>query len=149
MSTDIAQRISMKAILVHDGKVLLLRKALYEGNGGKEGKWNTPGGRIEPGEHWQDALKREIQEEAGITDITIKEPIYIGEWTPTISGVQTQIICMFLVCETPQGTVTLNEEHDKYEWIEPKDRVNYEILTPESDVIAKYEELAAKGFFND
>ena len=60
------QRISMKAVVVNDGKVLLLRKAKYEGNGGKEGKWNNPGGRVEPGEHWQDALRREVLEETGI-----------------------------------------------------------------------------------
>ena len=137
----------MKAILVCDGKVLLLRKALYEGNGGKEGKWNTPGGRIEPGERWDEALKREIQEEAGIGDVTIKEPIYIGEWTPTISGVPTQIICTFLVCTTAQSEVSLNEEHDKYVWINPRDRGKYDILTPESDVIAKYEGLVNSGFF--
>ena len=70
-----AQRISMKALLVNNGKVLLLRKALYEGNGGKEGKWNNPGGRVELGEHWQDALRREVREEAGISEMKIIKPV--------------------------------------------------------------------------
>ena len=145
--SEIVQRVSMKAVIVNDGKVLLLRKALYEGNGGKEGKWNMPGGRVEPGEQWQDALRREILEETGITELAIKDPIYIGEWTPVISGIPTQIICTFLVCQTTQIVVKLNEEHNKYEWIDSNDREKYEILTPESDVIGRYAELVRKGVF--
>lgn len=145
MTIPTVQRFSVKAVIINDGKVLILRKALYEGNGGKEGKWNTPGGRIEPGERWQDALRREVQEETGITELVIKEPIYIGEWTPVISGVPTQIICTFLVCQTSQTDVKLNDEHDKYEWINPLDRDEFEILTPESDVIGRYAEMAEKG----
>jgi 8-oxo-dGTP diphosphatase len=149
MSRDIVQRVSMKAVIIRDGKVLLLRKALYESNAGNEGKWNNPGGRVEPGEHWHDALKREIFEETGITEFIAKEPIYIGEWRPTISGIPTQIICTFIVCMTTQTAITLDKEHDKYEWIDPSDRHKYEILTPESEVIAKYEALASRGFFDD
>jgi len=147
--SEVSQRISMKAILVCDGKVLILRKAKYEGNGGKEGKWNTPGGRVEPGEAWEAALRREISEESGISDLEIGMPLYVGEWTPTISGVPTQIICLFVVCNTNDQTVTLNYEHDSYEWIQPKDRAEYDILPPESEVIGRYAELAAKGMFKD
>ncbi len=143
--TDIKQRASVKAVLINNGKVLLLRKALYDGNGGKEGKWNNPGGRVEPGEQWQDALEREVLEETGIKEIEIGMPIYIGEWTPNINGQFTQIICLFIVCRTEQAEVKLNEEHDDFAWINPADRGNYEILAPESDVIARYEELSRKG----
>jgi 8-oxo-dGTP pyrophosphatase MutT (NUDIX family) len=146
---DTVQRVSVKAIMVRSGKVLLLRKAMYEGNGGNEGKWNNAGGRIEPGEHWEDALKREIFEESGIKDFVMKGPIYLGEWTPVVSGVPTQIICTFIVCETKQSKVVLDKEHDTYEWIDPVDRTKYDILTPESDVIGRYAELAKKGMFDD
>lgn len=138
MANKIIQRISVKALLVNDGKVLILRKAYYEGNGGKEGKWNTPGGRVELGEHWEDALKREVLEETGISQINIKYPIYIGEWHPIVSGTENQIICTFLVCSTSQKEVKLNYEHDKHAWILPEERSDYEILDPEWDVIDRY-----------
>lgn len=147
--SDIVQRISVKAIIVKDGKVLLLRKAAYEGNAGNQGKWNTPGGRVEAGEHWEDALRREIKEETGITQLNVGPPIYIGEWSPTISGVPTQIICTFMACFTDQDKIVLNEEHDTYRWIAPRNRNSYEILTPEGDVIGRYAELAKKGMFDD
>jgi 8-oxo-dGTP pyrophosphatase MutT (NUDIX family) len=132
------QRISMKAVLVHDGKVLILRKAKYDGNGGREGKWNMPGGRIEVGEHWEEALKREVLEETGISELHIEYPIYIGEWHPVINGLENQIICTFVVCTTVQPAVKLNHEHDDFAWILPEERSGYEILDPEWDVIDRY-----------
>jgi 8-oxo-dGTP diphosphatase len=145
--SKVAQRISVKAVMVNNGKVLLLRKALYKGNGGKQGKWNNPGGRVEPGENWQDALVREVFEETGIKDFSVRLPIYIGEWTPIISGVPTQIICTFIVCETARKDIVLDHEHDSYAWIDPKERSKYDILAPESDVIGRYADLAKRGVF--
>ncbi|MCW1907990.1 MAG: NUDIX domain-containing protein [Candidatus Saccharibacteria bacterium] len=141
---NIVQRISMKAVLAHKGKVLILRKAKYDGNGGREGKWNLPGGRIEVGEHWQEALKREVLEETGIAEINIEYPIYIGEWHPVISGVENQIICTFVVCSTRQTDVTLNHEHDKFAWIKPDKRQDYELLDPEWDVIDRFASWSTK-----
>lgn len=54
------------AIIEHKGKLL----ATQRGYGEFEGMWEFPGGKIEPGETAESALKREIQEELGI-DITI------------------------------------------------------------------------------
>lgn len=47
------------AAIVQDGKVL----ATQRGYGDFEGRWEFPGGKIEPGETPQEALAREIQEE--------------------------------------------------------------------------------------
>ena len=46
--------------------------ATQRGYGEFDGMWEFPGGKIEPGESPEDALKREIQEELGI-DIGVKE----------------------------------------------------------------------------
>ena len=54
------------AILQRDGAYF----ATQRGYGEFEGMWEFPGGKIEPGESREVALKREIQEELGI-DITI------------------------------------------------------------------------------
>jgi 8-oxo-dGTP pyrophosphatase MutT (NUDIX family) len=136
-SQAVVQRVSMKAVMVCDGKILLLRKAMYAENGGKEGKWNNPGGRVEVGEHWQDALKREVLEETGIKDFSIEQPIFVGEWTPVIQGVPTQIICTFLLCKTDKNTVKLDHEHDDYRWVGPDDYQTLDILTPEKEVLDK------------
>jgi 8-oxo-dGTP pyrophosphatase MutT (NUDIX family) len=49
---------SIKGVLIHDAAVLLLLN--------ERGEWDLPGGRPDPGEDHRTALKREVQEEAGL-----------------------------------------------------------------------------------
>jgi 8-oxo-dGTP pyrophosphatase MutT (NUDIX family) len=51
--------ISVKGVLIHQDRVLLLLNERGEGD--------LPGGRPDPGEDYRDALRREVQEEAGLT----------------------------------------------------------------------------------
>ncbi|HEY3259056.1 MAG TPA: NUDIX domain-containing protein [Pseudonocardiaceae bacterium] len=50
--------------VVHDdhGRLLLVRRATEPGRG----LWSLPGGRVEPGESDEAALRRELQEEVGL-----------------------------------------------------------------------------------
>jgi 8-oxo-dGTP pyrophosphatase MutT (NUDIX family) len=50
--------VSVKGVLVHEGRVLLLRN--------ERGEWDLPGGRPDPGESWPAALVREVAEETGL-----------------------------------------------------------------------------------
>lgn len=57
------------ACMVKDGKVFIAQRHL---GGEAGGKWEFPGGKIEPGETPKDALKREIKEE-------LKADIEVGD----------------------------------------------------------------------
>lgn len=46
-------------VIVRDGKVLLVHRAAYD-------DWTLPKGKLEPGESWEDAALREIEEETGL-----------------------------------------------------------------------------------
>lgn len=108
--SEIVQRISMKAVIVNKaGKVLILRKAGTQGDAVRTGKYNLPGGRVEVGEQFKDALLREIKEETGL-QVEVKRPIFAGEWHPEVHGVPHQIIGMFFVCTATTECVKLNEE---------------------------------------
>jgi 8-oxo-dGTP pyrophosphatase MutT (NUDIX family) len=50
--------ISIKGVVIHDGRVLLLLN--------ERGEWDLPGGRPDPGEDHRAALVREVREEAGL-----------------------------------------------------------------------------------
>lgn len=50
--------ISVKAVIIDDGRVLLLAN--------DRGEWELPGGRVDPGESESAALLREIEEELGV-----------------------------------------------------------------------------------
>ncbi len=64
-------RVSVYALLTHKGRALLIRNR----NGGK---FYLPGGGVELGEHIQDALQRELQEETGI-EIAVEALAHIRE----------------------------------------------------------------------
>jgi 8-oxo-dGTP diphosphatase len=53
-----APPLSVKGVLVHDGRVLLLLN--------ERGEWDLPGGRPDPGEDHRVALAREVREETGL-----------------------------------------------------------------------------------
>lgn len=50
------------AIITHERKVLAAQRSY-----GMEGKWEFPGGKIEPGETAEEACRRECAEELGLT----------------------------------------------------------------------------------
>ncbi len=54
--------LSVGAIVVHDGSLLLVRR----GHGPAAGQWSVPGGRIEWGETIAEAVVREVLEETGL-----------------------------------------------------------------------------------
>ena len=58
---------------IQDGNVLLL----HRNNPPNQFKWNGIGGKIEKGEHFKNAVKREIFEEAEIT-VSDKQLKYVG-----------------------------------------------------------------------
>src|SRR5207248_1090167 len=110
-----------------EGKVLILREAATYGDGTQRGRYHMPGGRIEIGEPFEDALRREVREETGI-EIDIEYPIYVGEWRPVIKGVETQIVALFQVCKPKSTDITLSDEHDEYRWIDPDSASEYDVM---------------------
>lgn len=116
--------IATKAIISHKGKVLLLREAGSYQDGTNIGRYVEPGGRLEPGERFDEALKREVMEETGLT-IEIGEPITVSEWRPVVRGEAWQIVGIFFECQAMTDTVTLSSDHDEYVWIDPKEYASY------------------------
>lgn len=135
---DIVQRIAMKAVIVNqEGRILILREAATYGDGTQRGRYHMPGGRVEVGENFEDALRREIMEETGL-EVDIEYPIYVGEWRPVIRDVPHQIVATFMVCSPKGDKITLSTEHDDFKWIIPSERANYDLMDPEDKVIDCY-----------
>ena len=139
---QILQRIATKAVIVNSkGQLLIIREASTYEEGTNIGRYHMPGGRLNPGEAFQDGLKREVDEETGLK-IEIGKPIYVGEWRPVIKGVQNQIIAIFFVCKPLSKSIKLSEEHDNYQWIDPKNYSKFNVMSPEDKVIEEYLKLA-------
>jgi double-stranded uracil-DNA glycosylase len=91
---DPTERIAVRALVVDAReRVLLLR---FRTPGGRE-FWATPGGAIEPGESEDDALRRELREEAGLRDFELGPAIWVRAHTFVWRGVTRQRERTFLV----------------------------------------------------
>ena len=139
--TDIVQRIAVKALIINDShQVLLLQKSQDDArHAHNSGRYNLPGGKINPGETLDAALRREVQEEVGLCVVTHHpRPIFVGQWAPTVRGVPHQIIGMFFICQKWQGTLQLDSEHSSYAWVNRTNFTQYDILPPEDQALKAY-----------
>ena len=87
--------VATKAFIVHHGKVLLLKESSAYADGTNASKFDVVGGRIKPGERFDESLLREIKEETGM-EVTLGRPFFVNEWRPQVQGEQWQIVATFL-----------------------------------------------------
>jgi mutator protein MutT len=77
------------------------------------GKWDIPGGRLEPGEDVMTAAIRETEEEIGVA---VKNPqLVFGMSKTRYEGTGTWIFFLERVENNPK--ITLSNEHDDYKWV--------------------------------
>ena len=91
------------AIIIRNGEVF----ATQRGYGEWKGWWEFPGGKIEPGECPQEALKREIKEELD-AEIAVGDLLDTVEWDyPTF-----HLTMHCYVCTLESESLNLNEHSD-------------------------------------
>jgi ADP-ribose pyrophosphatase YjhB (NUDIX family) len=102
-------QVAVKAVIQNKaGKFLIVR----EGE-----RWQAVGGRLEKGEKLEDGLRRETQEETGITNLEIGKVIHVDEWFAKPEGELKHIVALFFHCHTDTEEITLSEEHQEYAWV--------------------------------
>lgn len=127
--------IGAKAIIVNNGKVLLLREAMYD-EGINTGKWDVPGGRINPEEPILEGLQREITEESGLM-VETEEVLGVFETFPEIKGEHCHIVRVFYKAKTLSTEVTLSPDHDAYEWVSVEELAGKELVSSLPELIKK------------
>lgn len=98
--------ISIKGVLIHDDRVLLLLN--------ERGEWDLPGGRPDPGEDHRAALVREVQEETGLT-VEVGAPVdeHLFEVLPQ----RFVRIVAYASTLATEGTIALSHEHHEASWV--------------------------------
>lgn len=110
-------QVAVKAVIQNkSGKFLIVR----EGD-----RWQAIGGRLEKGEKLEDGLRRETEEETGITDIEVGKVIHVDEWFAKPEGELKHIVALFFLCKVKSDTVKLSDEHQDYAWITPDELGKY------------------------
>ena len=95
------------AIILKENQVLVAQRAPGEN---LEGKWEFPGGKVEPGETPQDCLKREIREEL---DIEIEVLDFFDESIYTYESGKIKLLAFW--CKWISGDITL-KVHSQIVW---------------------------------
>jgi 8-oxo-dGTP diphosphatase len=101
-----APSLSVKAVVLHQGRVLLLVNERDE--------WDLPGGRPEAGEDHRTALVREVREETGLS---IEIGTLIDDHLFEVLPQRFVRILAFGCTLTGSADVTLSDEHSGAHWL--------------------------------
>lgn len=117
------------ALLKKNNDVLIARRSTGDEN--VLGKWEFPGGKVEPNETEGHAIEREIKEEF---ELNIKANKYI---TNNVCEYPTKTVDLRLYeCEYISGEFKLHD-HSEYKWVNINELLNYD-LAPADIPLAKY-----------
>lgn len=120
--------IATKAFIVHKGKVLIVRESSKYKDGFNVSNFDVVGGRLKPGERFDDNLRREAKEEIGL-EVEINKPFFVNEWRPKVREEQWQIVGVFFECRVDSTNIKLGNDHDEYKWIDPTKYSEYKLIS--------------------
>lgn len=112
-------------IIYKDNKFLIAKRNMKKSQGGL---WEFPGGKIEKGESYEEALAREIKEEFN-ADIEIDK--YIGENIHHYP--EKEIRLLFYKANLISEGIELLE-HEDYKWITKEEKDNFEFAEADKAV---------------
>ena len=99
--------VSVAALVTNEEGKILLVNSPWRG-------WEYPGGLIEPGETFQQALHREIREEAGVE-------VEITGFVGICKNVEKDIVNIDFTCRYVSGELTTSEESTEVIWATPEE----------------------------
>jgi 8-oxo-dGTP diphosphatase len=108
------------ALIEKDGKLLICQRTRHQT---MPLKWEFPGGKIEDGEQPRDALRRELEEELGITATIGDELARIQHEYPNGGMVELR----FYIVRTYQGEIE-NRIFREIRWAAPKELPKFDFL---------------------
>jgi 4-nitrophenyl phosphatase len=111
-------RIAVGAVVVHEGRVLLVKR----GKPPSEGLWAIPGGSVEIGETLQRAAEREILEETGIR-IKAGNPVYIFDTIQRDDSgkIRFHYVIVDLLADYLEGEPRAGDDAHDVRWVHPSD----------------------------
>ncbi|WP_405777612.1 (deoxy)nucleoside triphosphate pyrophosphohydrolase [Streptomyces sp. NBC_00859] len=122
-----ADRVVVGGALYDQGRLLAARRSAPPE---LAGRWELPGGKVEPGESAEQALVRELREELGVeTEPLERIP---GEW-PLRAGLVLRVWTARLV----SGEARPLEDHDELRWLWPDEIDSVDWLDQDRPAVAE------------
>jgi len=108
--------LAVKAVIFDaEGRCLMIRRSAHNRN--FVGCWEWPGGKADPGESFDQAVRREVLEE---TSFNVEITALAGATEFEMPAVHVVLLC--LEARLTGGSLRLSEEHDDSAWV-PLDRL--------------------------
>lgn len=96
------------------------------------GKWEFPGGKVEPGEDPRAALSRELNEELGLTEIKVGE--LIDRSITQVGDNNIDLACYYVSTSTIPET---SKDHDSIQWIPRSKLAKVDWAEPDLPTVTK------------
>ena len=129
------KRIEVVAAIIHDSEGRVF--ATQRGYGDWQDFWEFPGGKIEPGESPEEALKREIWEELE-TRIVVEQLIKTIEYD--YPKFHLTMHCFW--CKIESGSLTL-KEHEAAKWLRQEELESVDWLPADKEILDEIRHLIA------
>ena len=126
------KRIEVVAAIIHDSEGRIF--ATQRGYGEWKDFWEFPGGKMEPGESPEVALKREIWEELE-TRIVIEHLVKTVEYDYPADGRAFHLTMHCFWCHIESGNLTL-KEHEAARWLNGDELDSVDWLPADREVLA-------------
>jgi 8-oxo-dGTP diphosphatase len=108
-------------LVVRDGEVLIVHRPRYS-------DWSLPKGKLDPGETWEEAALREVEEEAGIRCRALRE---LRDVTYEHKGRPKRVRYWLMEPAEDPPDFEPNDEVDEVRWVSPAEA--FELLSYERD----------------
>lgn len=119
------------ALIERDGHVLMAQRPAHKHLGGK---WEFPGGKVEPGETPEAALHRELQEELGCTVEILRALV---PHTHAYATVTVQLI-PYVTRLLPSSGTPQTHEHAALRWVPAGELLALDLPDADLPIIADY-----------
>jgi len=125
-------RVGVGAIVVKDGRVLLVKRATEP----SKGLWAIPGGSLELGETLREGAEREIREETGIV-VDVKHPVYAFDYfeRDKKGKIRFHFVIVDMLADYIRGELKAADDALEARWLSPSDLENIELTASTAKVL--------------
>ncbi|WP_345520249.1 (deoxy)nucleoside triphosphate pyrophosphohydrolase [Nocardioides conyzicola] len=123
------------AAIVRDGRVLAARRTAPPE---AAGRWELPGGKVEPGESADEALVREIREELGCD-------VEVTAWLPGEVPIGDRHVLSVALALLAAGEDPEPREHDEIRWLTAAELGDVDWLEPDRPFLPHLRDALADG----